>query len=262
MLALIAGQGGLPGALVQAPDDAPLVASLEGFTPDNLTPDITFRLETLGSLLTELKLRGVDEVCLAGAVRRPSVDMNAVDAATKPLVPVIVKALRDGDDGALRAIIEVFEQAGFAVRAAHEICPGLLPAIGTETVAKPTPDDDEEIIRAGTVLAALGAADIGQACVVHRGQILAVEAGFGTDWMLDSLAARPDGRGGLLFKAPKPGQDRRADLPVIGPDTVKRAAKAGLDGIVIEAGGVIVLDRAATIAAANDAGLFLWVRQP
>ena len=112
-------------------------------------------------------------------------------------------------------------------------------------------------------MTAVGPADIGQGCVVVAGQALAIEALGGTDWMLDSLAGnrRPAGpSGGILYKAPKPGQDRRADLPVIGPQTMAGVKAAGLSGIVIEEGGVIVLDQAATIGAADAAGLFLWVR--
>jgi DUF1009 family protein len=126
--------------------------------------------------------------------------------------------------------------------------------------------------------------------------VIAIEAQPGTDWMLASLLSRGGERlptggllddpfgvaadmfggpavasrrgrdprlppGGLLYKAPKPGQDLRADLPAIGPDTVRGAAAAGLEGIVIEAGGVMVLDRAETVRAADAAGLFLWVRR-
>ena len=68
--------------------------------------------------------------------------------------------------------------------------------------------------------------------------------------------------GGILMKAPKASQERRIDLPAIGPDTVAAAAQLGLNGIVIEAGGVMVIDPDATIAAANGTGLFLWVREP
>ncbi|MFC3118072.1 UDP-2,3-diacylglucosamine diphosphatase LpxI domain-containing protein [Jhaorihella thermophila] len=63
-----------------------------------------------------------------------------------------------------------------------------------------------------------------------------------------------------MFKAPKPGQDRRADLPAIGPETIRGAAVAGLNGVVIEAQGVMVLDRAEVIAECDRLDLFLWVR--
>ena len=105
--------------------------------------------------------------------------------------------------------------------------------------------------------------------VKGRVQVLAVEAQPGTDWMLDSLAQvpspkvqppGPEGRG-LFYKAPKPGQDRRVDLPAIGPETVTRCAAIGLRGLVIEEGGVMILDQTGTVAAADAAGLFLWVRK-
>ena len=67
---------------------------------------------------------------------------------------------------------------------------------------------------------------------------------------------------GLLFKAPKPGQDRRIDLPAIGPATVDAAARAGLAGIAFEAGGTLLLTPESTAAAAREAGLFLWSRAP
>jgi DUF1009 family protein len=61
----------------------------------------------------------------------------------------------------------------------------------------------------------------------------------------------------VLLKAPKPGQDRRIDLPAIGPATVAGARAAGLAGIVVEARGVMVLDREECVAEAEKSGLFL-----
>jgi DUF1009 family protein len=61
----------------------------------------------------------------------------------------------------------------------------------------------------------------------------------------------------LLIKAPKPGQDRRFDLPSIGPRTVENVAKAGLAGIAVSAGSTIIAEAAETIAAADRAGIFI-----
>ena len=261
MLALIAGQGKLPTALVAALPEKPCIAALEGNSPDDVTPDETFRIERLGSFLTDLTSRGVTEVCFAGAVRRRPIDQSAIDAATMPLVPRITAAMEQGDDTVLRTVVAIFEEAGLAVRGAHELHPGLLPPAGCETRVQVSRDTSEETIRARVFINALASADIGQACVVRHGQCLALEASFGTDWMLESLLSRPDAGGGLLYKAPKPGQDRRVDLPAIGPETVERSKRARLDGIVIEAGGVMVLDQAATVAAADAASMFLWVER-
>ena len=97
MLALIAGQGRLPGEIVAALDALPHVAALEGFPPDTLKPDEVFRFEHLGSVLCGWRDRGVREICLAGAVRRPPIDQTQIDAATMPLVSRIAAAKSSSD---------------------------------------------------------------------------------------------------------------------------------------------------------------------
>ncbi len=259
MLALIAGQGGLPATLVAALAERPLVCSIEGSTPDALTPDVVFRLETLGSLLADLKTRGVTQVCFCGGIERPSVDPSKLDAATLPLVPIFMEALSQGDDGALRAAIRIFQDSGFDVQAAHEIAPHLLLDEGVASQAQPYDAADQDALVGDTTLAEMGAADLGQACVIRDGAVISREDDAGTDAMLRALPPS-DARKGMLFKGPKPEQDRRVDLPTIGPRTVESAAQAGLAGLVIEAGGVIVLDRDKVIEALDRHGMFLWVR--
>ena len=110
---------------------------------------------------------------------------------------------------------------------------------------------------------ALGVVDVGQGCVVQQGIVLAVEAIEGTDAMLTRAAElRRPGPGGVLVKLVKPGQDRRAALPTLGPRTIDAAAGAGLRGIAFEAGGTLFTDRAACVARADAAGLFLLGLHP
>jgi DUF1009 family protein len=61
----------------------------------------------------------------------------------------------------------------------------------------------------------------------------------------------------VLVKLVKPGQERRADLPTIGIRTVRAAAEAGVRGVAFEAGGTLLAEREAMLAAADEAGLFL-----
>ncbi|SDE10340.1 LpxI family protein [Limimaricola pyoseonensis] len=259
-LALLAGTGALPGEILARRPDA-LVCEMRGVPVDapEVAERLSYRIETLGTLLAELKAHGVDEICLAGAMTRPAVDPSAIDAATAPLVPRLMAAMGQGDDGTLRAVMALLEEQGFALRAAHEIAPDLLPEAGALGAVAPNDAHRADADRAEAVHRAMAAADVGQACVVRGGLCLAVEALPGTDWMLDSLA-NGEAAGGLLYKAPKPGQDRRADLPVIGPATVERAARAGLSAIVIAAGGVMVLGRDEVVALADRHGIALWVR--
>ncbi|MEJ8560709.1 UDP-2,3-diacylglucosamine diphosphatase LpxI [Yoonia sp. GPGPB17] len=288
MLALIAGTGDLPLALVARLPVRPLVCAMAGFRPA-LTPDLIFRIEQLGSFLIALRDRGVTEVSMAGAVTRPPIDPSAIDEATKPLVPRIMAAIAQGDDGALRAIIAIFEEAGLTVKAAHEIAPDLLPPQGVLTRKPVTINNRQDAVTGEQTIAEMGQADVGQACIVRNGRVLAREQQAGTDAMLrpfapsdDPLWGAVDGlgavlggaaewlsgedgepteaRGAILFKAPKPAQDRRADLPVIGLETARMAIAAGFAGIVIEADGVMVLNLGAVLSALDNADLFLWVR--
>ncbi len=261
MLALVAGTGGLPGHIARVHSRQPVFVRIDGTSPE-IDTELTFRLDRIASFMDALKSRGVTELCFAGAVRRPAFNPGDVEARSKPFIDRIVAALEEGDDGALKILLQIFEAEGFVIRAAHELAPDLLPASGVLTHKQPAPGDIKDAFRADAALEAVGATDIGQACVVRHGQVIAIETSYGTDWMLESLDRRPDGSGGILAKAPKPGQDRRVDLPTIGPGTATRAAEVGLGGIVIEAAGVMVLDREKTVEAADDAGIFLWVRQP
>ncbi len=258
-LALIVGEGALPGILRRACPQAE-VLGVAGFAPADVP---AFGLEEIGRVLAELPRRGVRQVCFAGAIRRPRIDPARLDPATLPLVPRIQAAMGGGDDAALRTVVAFFEEAGMRVVGAADLMPELLADAGPLGAVGPDAAAERDAARAAALLSATGPADLGQGCVVAGGQVLAVEALPGTDWMLETIAAlRRDGpavpAGGLLMKRPKSGQDRRVDLPAIGPDTVRRAAAAGLAGIAVEAGGVLILDRAATIAAADSAGMFLW----
>lgn len=264
--AIIAGAGALPAALVAALPDRPFVAALEGFAPQGLLPDLTFRVERLVPFLRALEDAGVTRLCLAGAVRRPRLDPALFDPATAQMVPRLLAAMGQGDDATLRAVLDIFAEAGFTVAGVEDVAPDLVPGPGV-LAGDVTDTDRRDADRAATIVAALGAVDVGQGCVVQQGLCLGVEALPGTDAMLAGVAALPAGlrpdpaRGrGLIYKAPKPGQDRRVDLPALGPATVAAAAAAGLGGIAWAAGGVIVIDRAAMVAAAQDAGLFLWAR--
>ncbi|UYV39386.1 UDP-2,3-diacylglucosamine diphosphatase LpxI [Rhodobacteraceae bacterium D3-12] len=297
MLALIVGRGKLPAKVIGALSERPLVCALEGHVPDSVQVDMTFRLETFGTLLLELGGRGVTDVCLCGAIERPTIDPAKLDEETKPLVPLFMEALSKGDDGALRIVMQVFEQTGFKIRAAHELIPKVVVEAGVLSARAPRSAHDADARVGKDIVAEMGKADLGQACVIRKGHVLAREDEAGTDAMLGTLAmthmARPDapveewalddagelteagrdwlrvmadenhkapGAGGILFKAPKPEQDRRADLPVIGPVTVLNAAEAGLDGIALEAGGVIVIDPKVVLEIIDTMNMVLWGR--
>ena len=82
--------------------------------------------------------------------------------------------------------------------------------------------------------------DIGQTVVVKNGTVLAVEAFEGTNEAVKRGGAM--GRGAAtMVKVSKPNQDMRFDVPVIGPDTIRNAASAGIDLIAVEAEKTLLL---------------------
>lgn len=262
-VAVIAGQGALAPALIAALD-RPLVYALEGFAPEGVAAH-PFRLERLVPFLDNLLDQGVGRVVFAGAVQRPRLDPEAFDARTAQLVPRIMMAMQGGDDAALRTVLEIFEESGIVICSVSEILPDLVPQEGLLT-GQPSEADRRDADRGAQILAVTGGLDIGQGVVVAQGLCLAIETLPGTAAMLDFVARnsamRPDPKGarGVFYKAPKPGQDRRIDLPTLGPDSVTQAAAAGLAGIAWEAGGVILLDRDETIRRAQAEGMFLLAR--
>ncbi|KFE35326.1 LpxI family protein [Thioclava atlantica] len=264
--ALIAGSGRLPAIVAEAAPGL-LVCEMIGAPCDLTGEHLRFRIERLVPFLDELTDRGIRRVVFAGAMQRPAIDPEQFDPRSAQLVPRLAMAMQAGDDATLRAVIEVFEEWEFEVVGAHEIAPDLVPDEGVLCGA-PGVVEQADAERGAEIVAALGASDIGQGAVVARGLCLAVETVPGTDAMLDfvrhhkGLRRDLNGLKGVFYKAPKPGQDRRVDLPAIGVTTVENAAAAGLAGIAFEAGGVMLLDRAAVIAAAESAGLFLWARVP
>ena len=269
-LGLIAGGGDLPQAVAQRCDAEQrdlYVVRLDGFADPHLTrwPGDDFGMAQIGAILKALKKNDCGAVCLAGIVNRPDFKSLKPDLKGASLLPGIVSAAAKGDDALLRKILSVFEAEGFAVEGADDILGGETLPAGALGAFTPTKDQLSDLKKALHVAEKSGELDIGQGAVVCDGLVLAVEAQEGTDAMLDRVAGLPaDLRGrpgdarGALGKAPKPIQDLRVDMPVIGPRTLENAARAGLAGVGGIAGRLILIDRPAVIETADRLGLFVW----
>ncbi len=263
-LGILAGGGPLPAQVARAGMAAGrrvFLIGLEGFAnPDLLAPfpHEMARLAAAGSILAALRREGVQDLVLVGPVRRPSMFDLRPDAEGVRLMGRVGRAAFGGDDGLLAAVVRVLGEEGFRVIGAHEVLTQAVGPRGLLTRTAPDAQAQSDIERGVAVAQALGRVDVGQGCVVQMGIVLAAEAIEGTDAMLarSKALARP-GPGGVLVKLVKPGQDRRADLPTIGPGTVAACAAAGLRGIAFEAGGTLLTDRDAMVAAADAAGVFL-----
>lgn len=266
---LIAGSGDLPHSVVEGAlqeGHEVFVAALEGFsTPNSFSASsMAFGLAEFGHITKAFKKEKCTHVCLAGNVERPDFKNLKPDFKGLKHLPGAIMAAKDGDDGLMRYILEMFEKDGFEIISPQDLCKFLLlPSgnLGAHSLSKAHLNDAEKACK---VASTIGGLDIGQGAVVCRGLVLAVEAQEGTDAMLIRVASLPDNlrgnsgdREGILAKMVKPGQETRVDLPTIGPRTVELAAEAGLAGIVAEGGQAFVMQRDKVIELANEKGLFI-----
>ena len=268
-LGLIAGGGGLPVALADhcRREGRPLfVIRLRGFAGPELA-DYEGDEADIGEFGRVIRLAGgagCGALCFAGLVRRPDFSHLRVDLKGLPHLPGAILAARRGDESLLRYLTNLFEKEGFAIEAPQQVMGGLALELGPLGRYVPDPSRHADIERALEVARAIGALDVGQGAVVCDGLVLAVEAQEGTDAMLRRVAQLPEAvrgspsrRRGVLAKAPKPMQEDRIDLPTIGVKTIEGADRAGLAGVVGVAGRMLVVDRDAVAAAADEAGIFV-----
>jgi DUF1009 family protein len=273
-LGLVAGGGSLPLEIAEHCRQVgrPLfVVRLKGFAGPDLSgfDGADVGVAELGKCFKALRRAGCEAVCLAGRVTRPDFTQLAPDLRGLAALPGAIAAGRRGDDALLRFLVGEFEKEGFTVEGAEAVMRDLgLPA-GPLGRHAPTPEQLADADHALEVARAIGRLDIGQGAVVCDGLVLAVEAQEGTDAMLERVAAlpghlrgQPGDRRGVLAKTPKPIQETRIDLPTMGLATVRRAAEAGLAGVVGEAGRLLVLDRDEAVALADELGLFILGVKP
>lgn len=268
-LAIVAGDGALPRLLAedcQRRDRSFAVVLFGGFRPDWTLglPVIEAEFEKPARLFKALSEGGFAHVTFAGSMQRPQLRPLRFDWKFLRLAPTILPAMKAGDNTTLATVTAIFEAEGLTVVGAHDVLESLLAPAGVLTVAKISKPDWADIRRAFDIAEASGKLDVGQGAVVAQGLCLGVESIQGTDAMLDWVAQtgqafRPDPRGarGVLAKRPKPGQDWRVDLPAIGPATMDKVAAAGLAGVAVQAGGILILGQEETVEAANRQGLFL-----
>lgn len=268
-LALVCGAGSLPLAVadyVAARGRKTMLFPLRGTAaPDDYAqrPHHWMYIGEFGKFIRLARAAGCRDLVFIGSLVRPSFWEVRPDWRTLMALPRVIAAYRGGDDHLLTNIGRLFEEYGFRLLGAHEVAPEILVPHGTLGRVAPSDKARADIALGFDYLRAAGPFDVGQAVVVSDRHVLAVEAAEGTDAMLERVAGlRAAGRiriaaGGVLVKAPKPGQDRRFDLPSIGPLTVEGVVRAGLTGIAVAAGETVVAEPSRLAQAADRANIFV-----
>ena len=268
-VAIVAGHGDMPLLLVHSARDNgwdPVIFAIAGEAEAAQFADFPcfpVKWGEIGKLFRLMKEKGCRQVVMIGAIRkRPDYATVRPDMGAVRLIPRILKIMRAGDDSLLQGVAEIFRERGVSLLTPLDVAPGLSVPSGILTKAKPGDTELVNLEKAVEAAHAIGRLDIGQAAVAVGGRVVALEGVEGTDGLLERVAGlkaegRLPGRGGTLVKCMKPNQDPRLDLPTIGPNTAELAAKAGLEGVGLEAGRALIAGREETVAAFDRHGLFL-----
>jgi hypothetical protein len=213
------------------------------------------RVGELQTMIDAFKRAGVTEAAMAGGIARARLGESfAPDARA---IAMLSRLGRFSDDALLRAIAAEIESDGIAMIDPVPMLEDALAARGRMAGPEPSAAQLKDLRLAFGAMRALGSFDVGQAAAVRDGVVGAIEAIEGTDAALRRAAALC-GRGLVVAKVAKPGQDLRFDRPAIGPATIELLREIGAAMIGVEAGRALILERARTLAAADSAGVTVW----
>jgi UDP-2,3-diacylglucosamine hydrolase len=269
-IAIICGGGSFPAAVADAVARGgrrPVMFAIRGWADAATVERYPHHWVALGQLGRFRRLARAERcrhAVFIGTLLRPALSQIRLDWQAIKLMPRIARAYAGGDDRLLTGLARLIEEGGPRIIGIKDVAPDIVVAEGVLGRHQPSAQDRADIARALELIAALGRFDVGQAAVVAANHVIAVEAAEGTDNMLTRIAElRGKGRVttpnavGVLVKAPKPSQDRRFDLPAIGPQTVANVAAAGLAGIAVAAGDTMIAEAAEVVAAADRAKIFV-----
>jgi UDP-2,3-diacylglucosamine hydrolase len=269
-LAIICGGGDFPMIAAHAADHAgrrPFLIGLVGSADARIEtfPHLWLHLGEVGKFFEALGQRGIVDVAAVGAIKRPELSDLKFDFGALKRLPALTVLFAGGDNRLLAGVAKLLRKEGLKLVGIHEIAPQLAAPEGVLTRRSPSAEALRDARLGADLIAAISPFDVGQAIVVANGRVLAIEAAEGTDAMLARVAdlratgrLSRKGRSGVLVKAPKQGQEMRLDMPAAGLKTIEAAIHAEMEGVVLAAGRVLLIDREACIRAADEASLFIY----
>ncbi|MFA6002854.1 MAG: UDP-2,3-diacylglucosamine diphosphatase LpxI [Elusimicrobiota bacterium] len=251
-IGLLAGSGRFPLLFAQEARrmNVPIVAlGIKGVTDPALeawTGPVNYvGLGQLSKPIAILKAAGVRRAVMMGKVQHSSL-FGAVIPDLRAIK--ILAGLRDKrTDTILRAVAEEFSKDGIELLSSATFLSHLMVPEGRLTKRKPSKSEYEDIRLGWSAAKTVAGFDIGQTVVVKDKAVIAVEAMEGTDACIlrarDIAAAHGKKTALTVIKVAKPKQDLRFDIPVLGLDTLKTFAAAGVSALAAEAGTTIIFDK-------------------
>lgn len=261
-LGLIAGGGRLPADAIRvlSAAGAPFeVFGFDGITESNLDPpENRTRLGQLAALLAVLARAKIERLLIVGKFSKlPLLSRSGTIVPDAEAIRLLESAGAFDDEGLMGLIARWLESHGFEVARQDELLGPLLAARGPLSARPPSESECADLEVGRRVVDRLGRAGVGQCAALRHGCVIALEAVEGTDAMI-RRAGDLGGTGSTIVKASRPGQDRRFDLPAVGPGTIDAMRIAGATGLAIEAGSTLIVDAANFRRRADEAGIAVW----
>ena len=262
-LGIVAGAGELPLQIARACErgsrEFHVIAIDEFASPmPQSFPHTRLKISKVGACLRALKRTACREVVFAGKFERPQGQVKIrPDWGGIAFLVRYLGVLGRSDDSLHRAFADLLSRHGFRVVSPLDANADLAARPGCLTAIEPNEAQKASFANALSLAKKHGATDEGQAVVVAGDVIVAREGRAGTDAMLAALS-KTEAKDAILVKAMKPNQLPTIDPPAIGESTVVNAAKAGLAGILVEAGRSVIVDEERVRARANELGIFVY----
>ncbi|MDP3235986.1 MAG: UDP-2,3-diacylglucosamine diphosphatase LpxI [Myxococcales bacterium] len=247
-IGLIAGNGRFPTIFAQAARAKGLAVHAVAHELE-ADPSLSQQVDSLtwvkvgqlDGIVNRFKAQGVTEAVMAGGIGRIRSFTQARPDLGALKVAASLRSMRD--DEMLRAVAAYFEKHGVRIVAPTDYVPEVLAGMGHLAGPAPTKAQLRDAEVGHEVATALGQVDVGQTVMVKDGAVLAVEAVEGTDEAI-RRGGKYGGKGAVVVKRSKPGQDLRFDLPAVGPMTLEVMREAGASALIVEAGKTVLLDKA------------------
>ena len=264
-IAVIAGKGWLPrhvlNSCIEKGIECEIIAIEDQFSKE-LFEDKNYHLfpiHAISKIIAKIRSLGISHIVLAGTVKRAGITRLLLDLKGAKLLTKIMKAGLN-DDAILRTVITFLEAESFTIIPPEKIATSIVVGSGFLTNTKPDNTGFVDIKKGIEILRAVANFDVGQALVIQNGLVLGVEAAEGTDELIKrcGLIQQKDEEMCILIKICKPNQDKRVDLPCIGPETIKNLYRYNFKGIALEAGSALILNREKTITDADELGIFIY----
>ena len=261
-IGLIAGNGQFPLLFAEAAKKqgiAVVAVGMLGETQPDLVNQVDaltwVRVGQLGRIIRTFQRAKVTEAAMAGGVRK-----TRLFGGARPDwqgIRLLARCALRPDDGLLRAVAKLFEDAGIIIVDSTRYMPEALAPAGVLTQTEPTAQQWRDLHYGYEVAQEIGRLDIGQTVIVKSGAVVALEAIEGTDACIQRAGTLTGGKGAVMVKIAKPSQDMRFDVPAIGVETIRRLALAGIGVVGIEAHRTLMLQPEHVMQAAHAHGVVL-----